>query len=59
MRVPATAPAVHTEDETGLVLHWVTGGEHVGLIARGQVTCGMTLAALALLRATGHEELPL
>lgn len=47
---------VHREGETGLVSRWVTGGELRGLISKGRIRCGMTLAAYALLvSSTGNQ----
>lgn len=39
------------EDETGARVEWYSLGKVDGLIRNGQITCGMTLAALTLLRA--------
>lgn len=58
VRVSTGAPRTHVEAETGLALHWVEMGQLSGMIAGGQVTCAMTLASLAVLRASGNEVLP-
>lgn len=38
----------HVEDITGLRSRWVSEGQLIGLIASGQLTCGITLAAYTL-----------
>lgn len=43
----------HTEAETGAVLQWYSNGEVTGLLKRGEITCGLTIAALSLLAASG------
>lgn len=43
----------HVEDETGARIHWYSHGEVMGLIRSGQITCGMTLAAMALMEYSG------
>lgn len=48
----------HVEAETGAETVWVTGGELDGLIGRGGVTSGLTLAALSLLRASSYAVSP-
>jgi 8-oxo-dGTP pyrophosphatase MutT (NUDIX family) len=48
----------HVEDETGAKVEWYSYGELLGMIRGGKVTCGMTLAALALLTAGGNMNCP-
>lgn len=48
----------HVEDETGAKIEWYSYGELLGLIRGGKITCGMTLAALALLTAGGNMNCP-
>lgn len=48
----------HVEDETGARVLWHTHGEIIGLMRRGQIRCGMTLAALALIEGTGGLQIP-
>jgi 8-oxo-dGTP pyrophosphatase MutT (NUDIX family) len=48
----------HVEDETGVHVHWHTHGEIIGLMRRGQIRCGMTLAALALIEGMGGLQAP-
>ncbi|MCU6479014.1 NUDIX hydrolase [Arthrobacter sp. A2-55] len=42
----------HVEDETGCRLRWYSHGEVLGLIRNGRISCGITLAAFALLAPT-------
>lgn len=49
-RVPAPS---HIEAETGAKVRWVTEGDLLGLISRGKITCGITLASYAVLKAAG------
>lgn len=49
----------HVEDETGAHVLWYTHGEIIGLIRRGQIRCGMTLAALALIEGMGGLQVPM
>lgn len=46
----------HIEVETGARHRWVTDGELAGLIRRGEITCGLTLAAYAKLLASTHHH---
>lgn len=48
----------HVEDETGARVHWYTHGEIIGLMRRGKIRCGMTLAALALIEGMGGLQVP-
>lgn len=48
----------HVEDETGAKIEWYSYGELLGMIRRGNITCGMTLAALGLLTAGGNMNCP-
>ncbi|MCC3292880.1 NUDIX hydrolase [Arthrobacter sp. zg-Y1110] len=43
----------HVEDETGATVRWYSHGEVMGLVTNGKITCGMTLAALALIQNAG------
>lgn len=49
----------HVEDETGAHVLWYSHGEILGLIRGGQIRCGMTLAALALVEASGGLQAPM
>lgn len=49
----------HVEDETGAHVLWYTHGEIIGLIRRGNIRCGMTLAALALIDGMGALSCPM
>lgn len=46
------------EAETGASHLWVTEGELMGLISRGQLTCGITLGAFMMLKASAHAIAP-
>lgn len=46
------------EAETGASHLWVTEGELIGLIARGEITCGITLGSFMLLKASHHAIAP-
>lgn len=48
----APAPS-HIEEATGARVRWVTEGVLLGLISRGKITCGITLASYAVLKAAG------
>lgn len=50
--------SVYVEEETGARIHWYSHGEVMGLVRSGQITCGMTLAALLLMEHSGgiHSE---
>lgn len=48
----------HIEHETGATVHWFSHGEVLGMIAGGKITCGMTLAAFALMTATNSFQCP-
>lgn len=48
----------HVEDETGAHVLWYTHGEIIGMIRRGQIRCGMTLASLALIEGMGALSCP-
>lgn len=48
----------HLERETGATVHWFSLGEVTGMIAAGKITCGMTLAAFALMSATNAFQCP-
>jgi 8-oxo-dGTP pyrophosphatase MutT (NUDIX family) len=48
----------HVEDETGAKVEWYSIGELTGMVGNGRITCGMTLAAIALLSAGGHMNCP-
>lgn len=43
----------HVEDETGATVRWYSHGEVMGMVRGGQITCGITLAALAMLEYSG------
>ncbi|KQO98881.1 hypothetical protein [Leifsonia sp. Leaf264] len=45
----------YREESSGAIHHWVNGGTLQGLISRGQITCGFTIAAWAQLVATGRN----
>lgn len=46
------------EAETGASHLWVTEGELFGLISRGELSCGITLGAFMLLKASAHAVAP-
>ncbi|MCC3299426.1 NUDIX hydrolase [Arthrobacter caoxuetaonis] len=48
---------LHVEDETGATVRWYSVGEVMGLVLNGKLTCGISLAALALIQNSGiiHE----
>lgn len=46
------------EAETGASHLWVTEGELLGRISRGELTCGITLGAFMLLKASAHAIAP-
>ncbi|MEO3931436.1 NUDIX hydrolase [Micrococcaceae bacterium Sec7.4] len=48
----------HVEGETGGSFHWYSHGEIIGLMRQGQIRCGMTLAALALIEGMGALQVP-
>ncbi|HEX9086741.1 MAG TPA: NUDIX hydrolase [Arthrobacter sp.] len=48
----------HVEDETGAHVLWYTHGEIIGMIRRGWIRCGMTLASLALIEGMGALSCP-
>lgn len=48
----------HLEHESGATVHWYSHGEVLGMIASGRITCGMTMAAFALMAATGSFSVP-
>lgn len=48
----------HVEDETGAKVEWYSYGELLGMIRNGKITCGMTLAAVALLGTGEHLNCP-
>jgi ADP-ribose pyrophosphatase len=48
----------HHEAETGAALQWYGMGDVTGLIRSGAITCGITLAALAMLGASGALHRP-
>lgn len=45
--------SLHVEEETGARIRWYAYGEVIGLINSGKITCGMTLAAMAMLQNSG------
>lgn len=45
--------SVYVEEETGAKIQWFSHGEVMGLVRSGQITCGMTLAALLLMEHSG------
>ncbi|MEH0110626.1 NUDIX hydrolase [Tersicoccus sp. MR15.9] len=51
-----TLHPAHVEPETGARFRWFGVGEFDGLIANGKITCGITLAAFAML---GIRNIPL
>lgn len=50
-------PAKHREAATGLEAVWAEPGEIAGWIRNGGITCGITLASLALLNSSTHATL--
>lgn len=52
-----TPPAEHREAATGLEAVWAEPGEITGWIRNGGITCGITLASLALLNSSTHATL--
>lgn len=48
----------HIEDETGAKVEWYSYGELMGMVRYGKITCGMTLAAIALLGTGEHLNCP-
>lgn len=50
-----TLPTEHLEVETGLRSVWVSEGVFEGMVRRGEITCGITLAAYALFRIKRQE----
>lgn len=48
----------YIEDETGASIEWYGFGEILGMVRSGRITCGMTLAALAMLQSGGHMNCP-
>lgn len=45
--------SLHVEEETGAKVQWYSHGEVIGLISSGKITCGITLAAMAMLENSG------
>lgn len=45
--------SLHREEETGASIQWYQLGELTGLVVNGKITCGITLASLALMQASG------
>lgn len=48
----------YVEDETGAKVEWYSYGELLGMIRNGKITCGMTLAAFAMLGTGAHLNCP-
>lgn len=46
--------SLHVEEETGARVHWYSHGEVMGMISSGKITCGITLAAIAMLENSGR-----
>lgn len=46
--------SLHREEETGATIRWYQLGELTGLVMNGKITCGITLASLALMQASGR-----
>lgn len=46
------------EDETGAKIEWYSFGQVTGMVRNGKITCGMTLAALAMLQTGGYMNCP-
>ncbi|MGK3708751.1 NUDIX hydrolase [Arthrobacter sp. IK3] len=45
--------SLHREGDTGATVRWYGVGEVMGLVSNGKITCGITLAALALIQNSG------
>lgn len=55
MRQPASSlNNTHVEEETGAYTSWIHYGDVLGLMRSDRITCGITLAALGLLMASGE-----
>lgn len=50
----ANKPENHVDDETGGVTEWFNYGQLLGMITNGKLTCGISVAALMLVKASGR-----
>lgn len=50
----ATKPEGHVDPETGGTTQWFTYGKLLGMILGGEITCGLSIAALLLVKESGR-----